>query len=67
MGDTGTPGGPENQPEGERAGERRMDGDGGHRSATGGGDRWQRQVNTWKEVALKFGLEPYRYVDFEYL
>ncbi len=44
-----------------------MDGDEGHRSATGGGDRWQRQVNTWKEVATKFGLEPDRYVDFEYL
>ena len=51
----------------EEAGERIPGGDGGYRGAAAGGPRWQRQVNSWNEVAAKFGLEPDRYVDFEYL
>ena len=40
------------------------DGDGGQGA---GGDRWQRQINTWDQVVEKFGLDKNRYVDFEYL
>jgi Reverse transcriptase (RNA-dependent DNA polymerase) len=35
---------------------------------TGGeDDRWQRQLHTWAGIAEKFGINPNRYSEFEYL
>jgi len=34
---------------------------------TGGDERWQRQVTSWAALVEKYGLQPDRYADFEYL